>query len=93
MLRGSSHRRFEDKYAWNWHLLRPLRSSLKPDSPWLLPLVHGFVDQAKLAVFSRPVYVTLIARRSRHFAGARFLRRGINNEVSLAGYAAARAND
>jgi hypothetical protein len=35
----------------------------------------------ELAVTGRPVIVTLIARRSRHFAGARFLKRGANTQV------------
>jgi hypothetical protein len=37
----------------------------------------------EMSVFGRTVYITLIARRSRHFAGARFLKRGINDEVML----------
>lgn len=70
----------------------------------MLPLIHGFVDQAselivlnrlslsltlapsraaELSVFGRIVYITLIARRSRHFAGARFLKRGVNDQVPL----------
>ncbi|KAG6879535.1 hypothetical protein C0992_001683 [Termitomyces sp. T32_za158] len=52
--------------------------------PWLLPLVHGHVDQAKLTVLGRVVFVTLIARRSRHFAGARYLKRGVNAEGNVA---------
>lgn len=38
--------------------------------------------QAEINVFARTVYLTLIARRSRHFAGARFLTRGANESVS-----------
>lgn len=69
---------------------------------WLLPLVHGHVDQAskqrtnahpakpfslisqplELTVLGRIIFVTLIARRSRHHAGARYLKRGVNEEVS-----------
>jgi len=64
---------------------------------WLLPLVHGHVDQAstsfpvdpyhlvderlELTVLGRVVFVTLIARRSRHYAGVRFFKRGVNDEV------------
>ena len=44
-------------------------------------LTADALDPAELAVFGRTVYVTLIARRSRHFAGARFLRRGVNDQV------------
>lgn len=36
----------------------------------------------ELTVLGRVVYVTLIARRSRHYAGARYLKRGVNDEVS-----------
>ncbi|KAL7408828.1 SacI homology domain-containing protein [Mrakia frigida] len=46
---------------------------------WVLPLVHGFVDQAKLDILGRAVYITLIGRRSRLFAGARYLKRGAND--------------
>ncbi|GJN91628.1 hypothetical protein Rhopal_004651-T1 [Rhodotorula paludigena] len=84
LLRGSSALALEDKWVWNWHLLRPMRRCLRPQSPWILPLIHGFVEQRKLAVFGRTVYVALIARRSRHFAGARFLRRGVNDEGFVA---------
>ncbi|GAA5926528.1 hypothetical protein JCM3775_001042 [Rhodotorula graminis] len=84
LLRGADFLPFEDKWVWNWRLLRPMRRCLRPQSAWILPLIHGFVDQKKLAVFGRTVYVTLIARRSRHFAGARFLRRGVNDQGFVA---------
>ena len=64
---------------------------------WLLPMIHGHVDQAskfqlhhfsaklivsqELTVLGRVVFITLIARRSRHYAGARYLKRGVNDEV------------
>lgn len=51
-------------------------SSVGAAAEWVLPLVYGFVDQAKLSVLNRTVHITLLARRSRHFAGARFLKRG-----------------
>jgi hypothetical protein len=35
----------------------------------------------EIGVFTRTVYLTLIARRSRHYAGARFLTRGANEQV------------
>lgn len=38
--------------------------------------------ETEINVFTRTVYLTLIARRSRHFAGARFLTRGANESVS-----------
>ena len=38
----------------------------------------------ELTVLGRVVYVTLIARRSRYYAGARYLKRGVNEEGDVA---------
>lgn len=51
-------------------------SSLEGFSVSLLTL-----EVVELSVLGRVVYVTLIARRSRHYAGARYLKRGVNDEV------------
>ncbi|CAD6887219.1 unnamed protein product [Tilletia controversa] len=75
---------YNEKFVWNHHLLLPAfsetihRPSDSDGNKWVLPLVYGFVDQAKLSILNRTVHVTLIARRSRHFAGARFLKRGVD---------------
>ncbi|MBW0463316.1 hypothetical protein O181_003031 [Austropuccinia psidii MF-1] len=83
---------FHDKFFWNHYLLLSAfgDSIDRPGgSPWVLPLIYGFVDQSKLNVFGRTVHVAVIARRSRHFAGARFLKRGVSengyvaNEVEI----------
>ena len=34
-----------------------------------------------ISVYGRPIYLTLIARRSKNFAGTRYLKRGINDDV------------
>lgn len=82
---------YNEKFIWNHHLLLPAFAASEhmqphedPRNEWVLPLVYGFVDQAKLSVLNRTVYTTLIARRSRHFAGARFLKRGINEKGHVA---------
>lgn len=36
----------------------------------------------ELTVLGRIIFITLIARRSRHHAGARYLKRGVNDEVN-----------
>jgi hypothetical protein len=38
-------------------------------------------ESLELSVLGRVIYVTLIARRSRHYAGARYRKRGVNEEV------------
>ncbi|WFD04735.1 phosphatidylinositol-3,5-bisphosphate 5-phosphatase [Malassezia vespertilionis] len=84
---------YNEKFIWNYYLLIPAfrdcrhtesqtdaqeDTVLEAKRQWVLPMVHGFADQAKLSVLGRVIYITLIARRSRHFAGARFHKRGIN---------------
>ena len=41
------------------------------------------LDDIELTVLGRVIFVTLIARRSRHYAGARYLKRGVNDEVRI----------
>ncbi|PPQ98648.1 hypothetical protein CVT24_004146 [Panaeolus cyanescens] len=84
---GENNWPINDRFAWNFHMLTaPFADKEEPPLKhyWLLPLVHGHVDQAKLTVLGRVVFVTLVARRSRHFAGVRFLKRGANDEGNVA---------
>ncbi|KAG0143743.1 hypothetical protein CROQUDRAFT_660821, partial [Cronartium quercuum f. sp. fusiforme G11] len=78
---------FHDKFFWNHYLLLSAFGNTinrEGGSPWVLPFIYGFVDQSKLNVFGRTVYVAVIARRSRHFAGARFLKRGVSEDGYVA---------
>ena len=68
-----------EMFIWNHYLLQPAFNALERVYDWCLPIIHGFVDQATLSVYGRIIYITLIARRSRYFAGARFLKRGAND--------------
>eukprot|EP00210_Caulerpa_lentillifera_P008438 g8050.t1 len=70
---------FECIYVWNEYLTRDLRTALK-DNKWVLPLVHGSWQQRNLSIFGKLVTLTLISRRSRRFAGTRYLKRGINQQ-------------
>ncbi|TVY60749.1 Polyphosphoinositide phosphatase [Lachnellula suecica] len=65
-------------FVWNNHLLKPA-AKLKNTFDWCLPIIHGYIDHSALSVYGRTVYLTVIARRSRFFAGARFLKRGAND--------------
>ncbi|KAE8154764.1 SacI homology domain-containing protein [Aspergillus avenaceus] len=70
---------YNTMFIWNHHLLGPAIANLKNPYEWCLPIIHGYVEQAKMPVYGRLVYITVIARRSRFFAGARFLKRGAND--------------
>ncbi|KAI8086042.1 polyphosphoinositide phosphatase [Halteromyces radiatus] len=73
-----------DMFVWNDYLLKAGFKNINTRSGWILRLIYGFVDQAKISIFGRSIIVTLIARRSRHFAGARFLKRGVNDKGFVA---------
>jgi hypothetical protein len=63
---------YETMFVWNEFLTRAVRNHLKNTS-WTVALVHGFFKQSKLSVSGKDFWLTLIARRSRHFAGTRFV--------------------
>lgn len=74
----------EEMFVWNVHLLKPMLERCPTTMEWCLSVIHGFIDQAKISVFGNPVFITLIARRSHYFAGARFFKRGVNNQGHVA---------
>lgn len=74
---------FESDRVWNDHLTAPLRAALDT-AAWTIPLVHGSWHQRQLSLLGRPLTFTLIARRSKRFAGTRYLRRGVNDDGHVA---------
>jgi len=69
-----------DMFIWNHHLLDPARAALAKPFDWCVAVTHGYIDQSALSIYwGRVVYITIIARRSRFFAGARYLKRGAND--------------
>lgn len=69
-------------FVWNDYLLQPATTACKDPFDWCRPIIHGYIDQAALSIYGRTAHITVIARRSRCFAGARFLKRGANDLVS-----------
>lgn len=68
------------KFVWNEYFLK----DVKLHSDWILYIIHGFVSQANVCIFGKAIYLTLIARRSKKFAGTRFLKRGANFDGDVA---------
>ncbi|KAI1818345.1 SacI homology domain-containing protein [Poronia punctata] len=66
-LPGTTHHDYNNMFVWNNHLLRPATDTLSHPYDWCRPIIHG------------TAHITIIARRSRFFAGARFLKRGAND--------------
>ena len=98
--RACDERAEKDMYVWNHCMrLKPLSSvassSSQPPSAdplvveldrpdWCIHLLHGYFEQSTLSVLGRPLTLTLISRRSRHYAGTRYLKRGINSRGQAA---------
>ncbi|KAK4151348.1 SacI homology domain-containing protein [Chaetomidium leptoderma] len=70
---------FASMFVWNNHLLQPAAKVLNAPFDWCRPIIHGYIDQSAVSVYGRTAHITIIARRSRYFAGARFLKRGAND--------------
>ena len=68
------------RFVWNSHLID--FPNLHDD--WKVYLMHGFVAQANICVYGKPIYITLLARRSRCYCGTRFLKRGLNLDGDVA---------
>ncbi|KAJ1881510.1 phosphatidylinositol-3,5-bisphosphate 5-phosphatase [Coemansia sp. RSA 1722] len=82
-MRGRSST-YQSTVVWNYQLLINTAAGLGISSEWTVALVHGYIDQSRLSVLGRDVFVTLIARRSRVFAGVRYLKRGVNDSGFVA---------
>ncbi|XP_056844839.1 phosphoinositide phosphatase SAC2 isoform X2 [Raphanus sativus] len=80
---AEGHIYYESMFVWNEYLTRRIRNSTK-DCMWTVALVYGFFKQVKLSVSEKNFRLTLIARRSRHYAGTRYLKRGVNEKGRVA---------
>eukprot|EP00697_Spironema_sp_BW2_P012926 gnl/Spiro4/29631_TR14530_c1_g1_i1.p1 gnl/Spiro4/29631_TR14530_c1_g1~~gnl/Spiro4/29631_TR14530_c1_g1_i1.p1 ORF type:complete len:857 (-),score=214.11 gnl/Spiro4/29631_TR14530_c1_g1_i1:17-2587(-) len=75
--------RYDSKFEWNHHLQEPLvRHTSNPK--WRLRMIHGYFAQCLVPIGAKTIKIILIARRSRFYAGARFLKRGICEEGFVA---------
>ncbi|CDY67249.1 BnaC02g44270D, partial [Brassica napus] len=74
---------YKKMFVWNEFLTRGIRHNLR-NTIWTVALVYGFFKQTTLSEAGRNFKLTLVARRSRHNAGTRYLKRGINESGNVA---------
>eukprot|EP00754_Rhynchopus_humris_P017260 Rhum_TRINITY_DN14550_c19_g1::Rhum_TRINITY_DN14550_c19_g1_i1::g.97258::m.97258 len=78
---------YDDMYVYNSFLLNDFQKELSEcNSRWVLPVIHGSLSQKTVDVDGRRLRILLIARRSRYFAGTRFLKRGISEDGNVANH-------
>ncbi|XP_042491658.1 phosphatidylinositol-3-phosphatase SAC1 isoform X1 [Macadamia integrifolia] len=80
---GEERMPYENIFVWNAYLTQAIRSRCN-NTLWTIALVHGHFKQIRLSIFGREFSVALVSRRSRHFAGTRYLKRGVNDRGRVA---------
>ncbi|XP_020589372.1 phosphoinositide phosphatase SAC1 [Phalaenopsis equestris] len=80
---GDEKMPYENMFVWNTFLTQAIRSRCN-NTMWTIALVHGHFKLVRLSIFWREFSVALISRRSRHFAGTRYLKRGVNDKGRVA---------
>lgn len=69
-----------EMFEWNHYQIDEFRSLLGEASAWqwTMPIIHGSYQQKRFSILGRSIDMILIARRSRHYAGTRYLKRGLS---------------
>jgi len=76
----------DDKFIWNYYLTDEFHSLLSKKDKWFLPIIYGYLTMHNFQSPTKALSFILIARRSRHFAGPRYLKRGLNEEGRVANF-------
>jgi hypothetical protein len=76
----------KDMYTWNHFIRENMQHHVSSDvvDDWTVCLIHGFFEQKVASIFNKCFTLTLISRRSRNFAGTRYLKRGMNDRGQVA---------
>lgn len=76
----------KEMFMWNFFLTREFEACLDVMTSfyWLNPMIHGAFVQRRVHDYGRVLDITLLARRSRHFAGTRYLKRGVSEQGKVA---------
>jgi hypothetical protein len=76
----------KDMYCWNYFQTRELEevTGVVSGFHWNLNIIYGAFIQRKLKDFGRSLNLIILARRSRHFAGTRYLKRGVSDSGKVA---------
>ena len=70
-------RPWETSFMWNKFLVEELYEIVECKL-WVIPFINGSVIQSNFSNFNRRNNLVVISRRSRFYAGTRYLKRGIS---------------
>ena len=70
-------------FLWNYYHLKKI-FPLVNNKIWFIYIIYGFFHQVSCLIYGLNFLITVIGRRSRQFAGTRYLKRGINHKGYVA---------
>jgi len=70
-------------FLWNYYHLKNI-FPLVNNKNWFIYIIYGFFHQVSCLIYGLNFLITVIGRRSRQFAGTRYLKRGINHKGYVA---------
>eukprot|EP01079_Euglenida_sp_SAG-EU17-18_P000949 gene949-399_t len=77
----------DDMFAWNSHMMTEFAAATSGATwRWVVPIIHGYYRQVSVNCLGRLVRLSVVARRSRYFAGTRYLKRGVNEDGNVANH-------
>ncbi|XP_064549172.1 phosphatidylinositide phosphatase SAC2 isoform X2 [Drosophila montana] len=74
----------DERFFWNMHMIRDIIKM--NDKTWILPIIQGFVQVEASVIGNDCFTLSLVSRRSRHRAGTRYKRRGVDEKGNCANY-------
>ncbi|XP_032577213.1 phosphatidylinositide phosphatase SAC2 isoform X2 [Drosophila sechellia] len=74
----------DERFFWNMHMIRDLLNLNY--KTWILPIIQGFMQVENCVIGNECFTLALVSRRSRHRAGTRYKRRGVDEKGNCANY-------
>uniref|UniRef100_A0A1A9UEQ5 SAC domain-containing protein n=1 Tax=Glossina austeni TaxID=7395 RepID=A0A1A9UEQ5_GLOAU len=74
----------DERFFWNMHMIKDIMQL--NDKTWILPIIQGFVQVEPCVIGNECFTLALVSRRSRHRAGTRYKRRGVDEKGNCANY-------
>uniref|UniRef100_A0A1B0BH87 SAC domain-containing protein n=1 Tax=Glossina palpalis gambiensis TaxID=67801 RepID=A0A1B0BH87_9MUSC len=74
----------DERFFWNMHMIKDIVQL--NDKTWILPIIQGFVQVEPCVIGNEYFTLALVSRRSRHRAGTRYKRRGVDENGNCANY-------
>jgi len=75
----------DERYWWNQNLYEEFKT-YKVSSSWAIKVIQGFVGYSTIIVNGETLELSLISRRRYAMAGARYVKRGIDDQGSVANF-------